>query len=549
MSEGGLDEWVVRSDIPTVVNRIRVIREGIPDELDPQPATAMRVLQTFALRRPIDDLLRLTGTEDTGTFAPLDAATVLALAALTRPIGEAARLAIEHWRMESAEGAAPPRLTDSIVHDIIAQRTVQEVAEFIRVCRREGPADLVSKTLHAFAMTASGRTDLDKAQLYIALRAENCAEDAAELLGLMLRKAGEEAPDRASAASGHWVGVVSALRHLSPSETIVEDWIGKQIAIAQQETETIKLVADLLVGEPQGDSRLAGQAGRSWMPHQLIHLCENLAERSDECFTRVRRYAATRSDEGSLAEIIQLWHQSEGLAGTLRGLLADIVAGGAESSSGPRPIGFLEDLHQTLENRRAPGKCRTELRVAVAAHVRGRRGKQVASLLGLVGRGELRRAAQTVNERLTALLLAGEVDGDVFADYLDGLQRLPEASTLTFWALRELSDPTAPNHALEGTASVVGDIAARLYAKGLADIGFDLLERCLENEQWLKAEDAAVIVGRVRRGTMPEDERWDSLLGATVGRWADQRRREEVVATLRHLSFDKDAEAVIHSVQ
>ena len=188
MSESGLYDWVVTSDIPTVVNRIRAIREGQPGVLDPQPAKAIQVLQTFALRRPIDDLLRLAETEETEGFAPWDATAVLALAALTRPVKEAARLAIEHWTMESRDATRAP-LTDSIVHDVTAQRTVQEVAVFIRVCRREGPPDLVSKALRAFVMMTSGRTSLDKALLYIALRDELCTEDAAELLWLTLSRA------------------------------------------------------------------------------------------------------------------------------------------------------------------------------------------------------------------------------------------------------------------------------------------------------------------------------------------------------------------------
>jgi hypothetical protein len=319
--------------------------------------------------------------------------------------------------------------------------------------------------------------------------------------------------------------------------------------VAKREAGTVELVADLLMNEPEDGRGLAEHVGRTWKPRRLIDLCGTLAKRSPACSSLVRHYAAGRPDKDSLAEIIQLWHRSEVLTGTLKDLLADIVAQGAGGSSGPRSIDFLEDLHQTLENDRAPDRCRKELRVAVAAHVCDRTGEQVAFLLGMVGRGELRRAAQAVNERLIIRLLEGEMDVKAFVDYLSGLQMLAEASTLTFWALRELSDPTASDHALEGAAPVVGDIAARLYEEGLAGTGFDLLERCLENEQWLDAEDAVGIVGRVHRGAMPEDERWDSLLGATVGRWAEARRREEVVAALRRESFDRDAEAVIHSVQ
>lgn len=550
MSASGLDDWVVISDIPTVVNRIQVIREGIPgDDLDPQPVAAMQILQTFALKRPIKDLLRLQPeTEDARGFASLDARAVLALAALTRPVKEAATLAIEQWNMESAQDATQSLLTDSIVHDVTAQRTVQEVAVFIGECRRRGPADLVSKILNAFVAATSGRTNLDKALLYICLREERCTEDASELLRLSFR-AVVQAPARTSAGSVDRVGVVGALRHLSPSEPIVEEWIEEQMAVARRETATIALVADLLVGELDGGGRLAEHAGRTWKPRRLIDLCENLARRSPACFTLIRGYASSRTDKDSLVEIIPLWHRSEVLTGSLKDLLADIVAAGTDSSRGPRSIGFLEELYQKLENDRAPDRCRKEFRVAMAAHVDGRTGAQVASLLGKVGRGELRRAAQMVNERLTARLLTREIGCEVFVDYLSEIQTLAEASTLTFWALRELSDPTASDHALQGAASVVGDIAALLYAKDLADLAFDLLERCLENEQWLDEEDAAGIVGRVRLGAMPNDDRWDALLSATVGRWAETRRRDGVVAALRRQSFDSDAEAVIRSVQ
>lgn len=550
MSESELDDWVVTGDIPAIVDRIQAIREGIPSDLEPQPATAMQILQAFAFRRPIRDLLRLQPeTGEAGGFAPLDARAVLALAALTRPVEEAAALAIEQWKMESAQAGTQSRLTDGIVHDVTAQRTVQEVAVFIRECRHNGPADLVSKILNAFVVTTSGRTNLDKAFLCIALRGERCAADAAELLGLALRHAGAQAPPRAVAGYVNRVGVVGALRHFSPSEEIVEEWIEQEMAVARREPETVALVADLLADEPDGARKLAEHVGRTWKPRRLIDLCENLVKRSDECFTLVRGYAAARPDKDSLTDIILIWHRSEALTGTLKDLLADIVAGGADRSSGPRPIDFLEDLCQTLENDKAPDKCREELGVAIAAHVSGRTGAQVASLLDQVGRGGLRRAAQAVNERLTARLLAGEIDGAEFVEYVSGLHELAEGSALTFWALRELSDPTASDRAPEGTALVVGDIAARLYAKGLADIGFDLLERCLENEQWLDAEDVVGIVGRVRLGEMPQDERWTSLLSATVGRWAETRRRDEVVAALRRQSFETDAEAVIRSVQ
>jgi len=588
MSESRPDDWWVdwvrTRDIPTIVERIRAIREGtLPDKgtrdsVEPDPVGAMRLLGTFARHRETEHLLELRPElEGVGGFAPLDATAVLTLAALTRPVEEAAKLAIEQWTMESQRSGTPSRLTDSIVHEVTAQRIVPEVAVFVAECRREGQADLVTKALNAFVVTSSGRTNFDKALLYIALRAADCADEAAELLRLTLLQAGAEAPAHPVAGSAARVGIVAALHHLSPAETIVEDWVERRIDVAKQERDTIALVASLLIGERGGDRELARRVGGTWEPHRLIGVCENLARRAQARPSRravlglpapdsdylagraqarlilVRGYAAARPDT-DLVEIIRLWHQSGELTGTLRDLLTDIVAGGADSTR-PRPIEFLDSLQERLKHRgEVPGRCRRELHAAAAVRVSGREtGAEVAEFLGRVGRRELPRAAQAVNRQLSAPLLSSEiyigreVAVEKFIDYVHGLQVLPRASTLTFWALRALSDPGAAGH--PPTGWVVADIAARVYAEVRADAGFDLLERCLENEQWLSEEDAANIVARVRLGAMHDDKRWYPLLSATVGRWADTHRREGVVRALRRLSYDTDADAIIHFVQ
>ena len=576
--------WVRTRDIPTVVERIRVIRAGTVSAEDPaagvrpDPVGAMRLLGTFARHRDIEDLLELRPeTGDAGGFAPLDATAVLTLAALTRPVEEAAALAIEHWSMESGRPATPSRPTDSIVHDVTAQRIVPEVAVFIAECRRRGQTGLVRKALDAFARTSSGRTNFDKALLYIALSAGGCAAEATELLRLALLKADVEASARPIAGSASQVGIVAALHHLSPAEKIAEDWIEEQMEVAEREPATVALVAGLLIGERDVDTELARHVGGTWEPNRLIDLCENLAgrgqgrpsrlavfglpaadadhlaRRAQARLTLVRGYAAARPDK-DLVEIIRLWHKSGELTGTLKDLLADIVAGGAGSPA-PRPVEFLDSLQQRLKRRRIPGRCRNELHVAAAVHVSGREtGAEVATLLGRISRGELRRAAQAVNRQLTAPLLNSAIDiereaaVERFVDYVHGLQSLPRAPALTFWALRALSDPGAAGH--PPTGWVIADIAARVYAEVGADIGFDLLERCLENEQWLSEEDAADIVKRVRLGAMHDDKSWYPLLSATVGRWADSRRRDGVVAALRRLPrYDADADAIIRSVQ
>ena len=536
----------------------------------------MRLLGTFARHRDIEHLLELLPeTEDTAGFAPLDATAVLNLAALTRPVEEAATLAIELWTMESGRRGTPPRLTDSIVHDVTAQRIVPEVAVFIAECRRRGQADLASKAVVAFALTSSGRTNFDQAMLYVSLSAGGCPEEAAALLRLIAARAEAEAAQPAAGPAGQ-VGIVAALHHLSPSETIVEDWVDGQMERADQEAATVALVASLLIAERDGDRELARHVGGSWEPHRLIDLCEDLsgrahghpgrrlavlgspaqdrdriAGRAQACLALVRGHAAARSDK-ELVEIIRLWHKSGELTGTLRDLLADIVAGGADSPA-PRPIEFLDSLQRRLKRRRVPGRCRAELRFAAAVQLDGREtGAEVATLLGRVGRRELRHAAQAINRQLTADLISSQPDiereaqVEKFVDYVHGLQDLPRAAALTFLALRALSDPGA-GQAPSGW--VVADIAARAYAGIRADIGFDLLERCLENEQWLSDKDAADIITRVRLGAMHDDKRWYPLLSATVGRWADARRRDGVVAALRRLPHGADADAIIRSVQ
>jgi hypothetical protein len=568
--------WVRSRDIPTIVNRIQTIREGtVTDEgtggSSPDPEGAMQLLGAFARYR--ETLLELQSEG----FAPLDARAVLSLAALTRPVTEAAQLAIEQWSVESQRSGTPSLLTDSIVHDVTAQRIVPEVAEFIAECRREGQTVLVTKALNAFAVMSSGRSNFDKAQLYISLRAAGCADEAQEVLRLALLQAGTEASAPSAAGSADRVGIVAALHHLSPAETIVEDWVDQRMIVGRQERDTIALVASLLIGERDGDMELARHVGDNWKPHQLIDLCKNLARRAQtrssrraspgplvpagdhlagrarECLVLVRGYAATRADM-DLPEIIRLWHQSSELEGTLTDLLTDIVAGGSDGSN-PRSIEFLDVLQETLKHRgEVPGTCCRELNAAAAELVNGRdTGAQVAEFLGRVSRGDLTRAAQAVNRQLTAPLLNTETeDGreaaiEKFVGYIHGLQALPRASTLTFWALRTLSDPAAPARA--PTGRVVADIADRMYTEASPDAGFDLLERCLENEQSLSEEDAANIVARVRLGAMHRDKRWYPLLGATVGRWADTRRRERVVRALRRESFDTDADAIIHSFQ
>jgi hypothetical protein len=534
-----------QTPIAEFAERIKAIRIGDPRHL-PDPAVAMATLRIFAQERDVDELLRLwPAGEEAGGFAPLDAVAILTLAAVDRTPAQAAELTVGLRRAE--QGGPGP--TESIIHDLTAQRTVPDLAEFIAECERRGQADLVEEALTAFVRSAS-RASLDKALLYFELLRFQCDDEARTLLFQTLSDEGASPPaahQRPLAGVAGQVGIVGALRHLSPSQPIVEKWIDERMAASVNWKKTAELVANLLGNEPNGDRLLAEHVATApqWDPPPLIRLCEVLAgpaHRASPGLSLVRGYAATR-DWSSLAGIIGLWYQSPELSGSFPELISEIVTDGAR---GPRlrPISFFDNLAAALDQPGTPPKCRSELLVAAAAYVAGRPGKDVAELLGRVDRADRRRAAQRVNARFARGLAAGEVETGRYVDYLKGLGSLPDSQTLIFWAVRELTDPTtASRRALTGpagpaaappaklTGRQIGNIAARIYDEDddLKDTGFDLLERYLENEQAVTAADATDIVRQVHvSARMREDPRWDGLLGATIGRWADTDHRDEV---------------------
>lgn len=564
---GALDGWIVTLPISEVVHRMEAMRRHRAGESGLHSASlAVQALRTFALERPIAELLELESDgRDADHFHPVDATAILALAALTRPIEQAAELAIQHCEKELASGSGSTALTDAIVHDITAQRTVADMAVFIRRCRRVGQDVLVGKTLEAFAGARSGRTSLDKALLYLTLDTElggeRCAPDAAALLELALRNGdaehgpGTDPGDRI----GRPHGIVGALGHLCPTGMIVERWVDARLAEAEQadpaagahqRDATIGLVSHLLVSEPEGARELARHVGRGWPAPALRDLCERLVKLSAARFAEVRGHAAAREYNAELIAIIRTWWDSEQLSGRLGELFEDLVAAGTGGSGGPRPIPALDRLHSDMEYERSPRECRTMLRVAVAQHVEGRTGAEVAEQLGRIeDGGGLKSAARVVNRRLTARLVDEQIDAELLVGYFKGLQLIPKRpAALSFWALQALSDPTVSDGVLKG--AVIGGLATRLYAERLEQIAFDLLERYLENEQEVTARDAADLVGKVYgSAAMAADPRWNSLLAATIGRWADARGRDEILKELYGRGLEEACETVIHSVQ
>jgi hypothetical protein len=389
--------WIVTRPIPDVAARVRLTRAGVPPTADsvegtePNPAEAIRILQTFALHRAIEDLLELAptparppanGTAAESAFDPLDAQTVLALAALIRPVDQAAQLAIGRWAKEGGERAVRTPLTDSIVHDVTAQRTVPEVAKFIHAFRWAGQDGLVRKALEAFSGPRSGRTILDKALLYIALADSRLAEepsagwqtqspdadeaarqaqalnrDAHILLGRVLHAeygTARAAPGREGAVPETVLGV---LRHLSPSKHIVQQWVDEEMRVGGTEKETTELMAVVLLNEGPAENALAEHIGRTWTALNVRNLCALLAgskaRAAGPLLESIRRSAARQDGPNAaanVAELVRLWSRNSRLAPTREDLILEVVTGGTGDLRRPRPFAFLRDIDAALEN-------------------------------------------------------------------------------------------------------------------------------------------------------------------------------------------------------
>ncbi|WP_405972788.1 hypothetical protein OG496_27495 [Streptomyces sp. NBC_00988] len=543
-------EWVTTCSVEVFEKRMQAMRVGQRDTEGgemPSPATAIRALHAFALKRPIDQLI-----ESARYFDYRDAVNVLATAALCRNIGQAADLAIRQWDAERASGDDDrPRLTDGVVHDIACQRTVTDVAVFVRVCRRAGKRDLVERTLNVFTERGSGRTNLDKALLYIALRDEKCAEEAAEFLRqALVAIAGEGLPRMSETVPKEFHDLAGALNHLSPAERILEEWVDAQLQLDDRVHETRRIIAQLIATRTDSRDTLVEHVGKWRTRHDIAEICGQLAKPpySEKC-AEIRKHAAARDTMEDLAEIVRIWYESAALTRTTRDLLADIVARGTAGRAGPRSPQELDRLDTALSNVNAPPECRRLLRIAAAVHTDGRSGADLVALLNRIERPRDRnRAAQTIARRVAAHVLEHSDEADLFVAYVQGLRTAGRADAV-YLACKELADPADPVRPPAGSGAVIAEIAVGLYDAGVDLDGWNLLERCLENEQRVTPEEVALIVERLRGapGLKTEDRLF--LLRATVGRWSDARRREEAVMVLTGKGYEDEAREVIRSLR
>jgi hypothetical protein len=401
-----------------------------------------------------------------------------------------------------------------------------------------------------FTTPSSGRTNLDKALLYIALRDEQCPQEAAELLRQALFGITDNGSMQASdSVPREFQDLAGALHQLSPSERILEEWIDAQLRVEDHVHDTRRIVTQLIATGTDRLDTLVEHVGRRRTRHDIVEICGQLTKPplTEKC-AEIRRHAASRDNMEDLAEIVRVWHESEALTRTTRDLLADIVAAG---DAGPRSPRDLDRLDTVLGNVNASPECRRLLRIAAAVHTDGRSGADLVALLGRIeGTRDRNRAAQTIAQRLAVRVLEQGAGAELFVEYVQGL-RGTGRSEAVYLACKELADPSDSVRPPEGAGAVIAEIAARLYDAEdpvLDRDGWDLLERCLENEQRVTPEDVAVIVTRLCGSKMQEDDR-RFLLRATVGRWSDAHRREAAVGELRGGGFDAEATEVIRSLR
>ncbi|WP_055712896.1 hypothetical protein, partial [Streptomyces torulosus] len=325
--------WVTRIQVAQFVGILSRMRE------EHREAMAMRALHAFALRRPVHELVRLADH-----FDGRDAVMLMATAALSRPVGEAAELALMQYEAESGGERAP--ITASIVHDVACQRTAFDVAVFVRVLEQREPT-LAKRTVQVFASPGSGRTNLDKALLHTALRDEGCHREADRLLGLTLRAIADSPPGAAGPGGAGEEGeemadLAGAFQHLSPAGRVLEHWVEERLnaSDATEVERTRELVARLIARRGAGHDALAEHIGRTAQPRHVVKLCALLARgdtASPAKCALVRRYAAAHKNVQELAVLVTFWHKEPALTRTTRELLTDIVAG---AGAGPHGSGM-----------------------------------------------------------------------------------------------------------------------------------------------------------------------------------------------------------------
>ncbi|TQL69279.1 hypothetical protein FB381_3184 [Nocardioides albertanoniae] len=497
------------------------------------PAIAVQALHAYGRHADVDLAAVTTSLEFTA-----DRVILIAAAALHRSPEDAARLAIE----TEHDGS----IAYAVIHDVLRQRTVPDIARFLRALHLLGATELVNDTVKTFAATSSGRSNLDKAVLYVALNASpRLQEIALDLLWRTLGAIGDR-----GRAPGHvqQQDLVAAFWELCPGGRVLEDWFKVRLDGSENAEEAREQVVVLLRGSrgPGRDSLLGALAGDA-TPMNLKRICETLMEEGDEAqAAMIVRALAHSGHIERLGDFLDRWSWAQPSSETTRKLLHWVLTpeGTDREPMGSAVVegvaGYLADVH---------GKPLGEdLRRQAATLVRLRPAEEIVGLLGhvpsRVGRRGRSAVAADVGWRLAEDLLVypAPTEEAYVAWYAECLAALEAAgfadAVRTSW--HHLADEAINRR---GAGPTIAEAAHQLRRNELTGTADRLLTRYLDQAQSVTPSDIVGITTRLRLHRYPEASR-AAVLRRSVGRWQDRARIDAVVETLVAAGQEEEAEWV-----
>lgn len=508
-----------------------------------QPAIAVQALHAYG-RITDGDLAALDGALESNA----DRVILVAAAALHRTPEDAARLAIE------TESDGP--IANAVVHDVLRQRTVPDVARFIRALHTFEAAGLVNETVKQFAANASGRSNLDKALLHVALLASP------DLLGvaddLLWRTLGAIADLGRAPGPGQQDDLVAAFALLCPRSRVLETWFKLRLDGGENAEEALEQVALLLRGSrgPGRDELLRALAADA-TPVKLQVLCESLIDSDHEANAAMLVRALARSEHiERIALFLERWSwvQPSGEM-TVRLIRWVLTPNGVdEAPLGAAVVTGITD-HLAVGHGRTMGE---ELLRHAATMVSHRPPAEIVVLLDHVpprgGRKRRSAVAVDVGRRLAEELLGypAPTEDAYVAWYAESLAALVEAgfddAARTSW--HHLADEAISRRGagitIAETAHQVRRLAAAAgagdrLADGLRSVADRLLIRYLDQAQSITPSDVVWVITGLRQRRYPSVNRAE-VLRASVGRWQDRARVSEVIETLVAAGQDEEAD-------
>ncbi|WP_125775094.1 hypothetical protein [Antribacter gilvus] len=478
-----------------------------------------------------------------------DRLILLAAASLNRTPEDAARLAVSHQRPQDADDI----ITPTILHDVSQQRTVPDVARFLRALHALGAAHLIEDTVRLVAARESGRSNLDKALLHVALDANPHLRPHAEdllrqTLAAAVAQTDRDLPDQQK-------DLLAAFAHLSPDGAVLEEWFAGRLQGKVNDAEARKQVAWLLRNSSgAGRSEFLAHLATTASPWNLALIYELLLapdsrEEPEEAVDLASSVAATLHEE-RISEFLERWPRERQPDVRTKRLLQLVLTPFGDQPLPARTVLGVADL---LASGRS-GPLAEGLRREAIALVEGRDADEVVELLRAIPAGRHRRkAANVVGEQLAAALLADNSDAAAgwFSECLAALAAddLTDASTAAWHRVADL----AGEHPV--VASTVAEVAVRMRHSGggetaeqpagrahraLAADADKLLVRFLNQSQSVTPTAVVDVTTRLRLRAYPEPNR-RQVIQDSVGRWVDRTRKERVIRALEAAGQDLEA--------